>query len=199
MRVSPRRLFLGAVAGVLAVVASLSGATPRAAMAAACPPPPTSEQPFLGWGDQNDYVLATGGDFSARSQAWTLSGGAARVADQAPDAAAHSSSTGALYLPPGSSATSPCVTAPHIVGWVRLFAKSVGATTGALDVQVIVHGSVYQAGIISAGGGWAPTPMLDANAPQYSGAATYQVRLTPVGQDAAFRVDDVYVDPLIHR
>jgi hypothetical protein len=183
----------------VALAAGLSAGTPSSAIAGACPPPPAPVQPFVGWADQNDYVMTTGGDFAAGAPAWTLSGGAARVADQAPDPLARSSSPGALYLPAGSSATSPCVTAPHIVGWVRLFAKSVGAVTGQLRVQVIVHGTVYQAGMVSAGGGWAPTPILASDAPQYTGAVPSQVRLMPVGSGAAFAVDAVYVHPLMHR
>jgi hypothetical protein len=168
-------------------------------MAATCPPPPTPLQAFLGWGDTNTYVLSTGGDFGAGSAAWTLSGGAARVNDQAPDPFSRALGAGALYLPPGSSATSPCTTAPGIVGWVRFYARSVGAADGGLRVEVIVHDTTYKAGTISAGASWAPTPLLDSGAPLYKGAVAYQVRLTPVGPGAAFTVDGIYVDPLMHR
>jgi hypothetical protein len=37
--------------------------------------------------------------------------------------------------------------------------------------------------------------MLPSNAPNYSGAVAYQVRLTPVGSGGAFTVDDIYFDP----
>jgi hypothetical protein len=98
----------------------------------------------------------------------------------------------ALYLPAGSSATSPCTTAPNIVGLVRFFAK--GASTGGrLKVEVLVKGNTYLAGTITAWSGWAPAPMLFSNAPAYKGAVGYQVRLTASG--AAFTVDDVYFDP----
>ena len=193
------RLCATAVAAAATLVASLSGGAPGTAMAAACPPPPTPLQAFLGSGDTNAYVMATGGDFGAGSATWTLSGGAARVNDQAPDPFARATGAGALYLPPGSSATSPCTTAPGIVGWVRFYARSAGGAAGGLRVEVIVHGTTYQAGTISAGAGWAPTPLLASGAPLLKGAVAYQVRLTPVGPGAAFTVDGVYVDPLMHR
>jgi hypothetical protein len=194
----PRRL-CAAAAAAATLAAGLSGGAPGMAMAAACPPPPTPLEAFLGSGDANSYVMATGGDFGARSPAWTLSGGATRVNDQAPDPFASTSGAGALFLPPGSSATSPCTTAPGIVGWVRFYARSAGASAGGLRVEVIVHGTMYEAGTVSAGGGWAPTSLLDSGAPFYKGAVAYQVRLTPVGPGAAFTVDGVYVDPLMHR
>jgi hypothetical protein len=149
--------------------------------------------------DEYAYVMTTGGEFGTGSPAWTLTGGAARIADQAPDVFAPLGSSGALYLPPGSSATSPCVTAPGIVGLVRLYTKSVGDPGGQLNVQVIVHGTTYPTPLIAAGPGWAPTPLQQSDAPAYKGAVTYQVRLSPVGPGAAFDVDDVWIDPLMHR
>ena len=37
--------------------------------------------------------------------------------------------------------------------------------------------------------------MRPSTAPAYKGAVTYQVRLTVVGSNAAFTVDDAYFDP----
>jgi hypothetical protein len=184
------------VAAAAACVAGLSGA-PRSAQAAACPPPPTPVYAFPD--DQLAYVMTTGGDFGAASPGWTLTGGATRVADQAPDPVGPVNGTGALYLPPGSSATSPCVTAPGIVGLVRLYAKSVGAQGGQLNVQVIVHGTTYPTPLVAPAAYWAPTPLQESGAPAYKGAVTYQVRLSPAGSGAAFDVDDVWIDPLMHR
>lgn len=178
-------LFATAVGAALSVGAG-------AAAAATCPPPPASVHPFVPWADSNDYVLATGGSFEPGTPAWSLSGGAALVADNAPNGLDPASDARALSLPSGASATSACVTAPQIVGIVRFFARS-DASSGALRVEVLVKGSVYQAGSVSAGSSWAPTPMLSSNAPAYKGSVSYQVRLTAIG--AAFTVDDVYFDP----
>jgi hypothetical protein len=196
-RLLRRRSLATAVTVAAAVATGLSSGATSAALAATCPPPPKPVYAFPG--DQTDYVMTTGGAFGAGSPAWTLTGGATRVADQAPAPFPSDGGEGALYLPPGSSATSPCVTAPGIVGWVRLYAKSVGAAGGRLSVQIIVHGTVYSAGTVTPGAGWAPTPLLRSDAPLYKGAVTYQVRLAPVGPGAAFDVDDVWIDPLMHR
>lgn len=185
-----RGLALTAVAAAL--VAAAFTTTTETAFAATCPPPPTAVQPFVPWGDAHDYVLTTGGSFEPGAPAWTLSGGAALVSDNAPNTLDPSTDSHALFIPAGGSATSPCVTAPQIVGIVRFFAKA-AASTAELRVQILVKGAVYDAGTITAGSQWAPSPMLASNAPAYKGAVAYQVRLIASGD--AFTVDDVYFDP----
>ena len=178
------------------LVALIAATTTGGALAAACPPPPSDVYPFKPWQDAGSYVLTTGGGFEPGTGAWTLSGGAKVVGgDNAPNALDPASNSNALYLPAGSSALSACVTAPQIVGIVRMFAKSTG---GQLKVEILVKGGTYQAGSISAGSAWAPSPMLSSNAPNYKGAVTYQVRLTNLGA-GAFTVDDVYFDPYVQR
>jgi hypothetical protein len=189
--VSLRRCLV-VLAVLLAAVAALSASV---AGAATCPPPPTPLQPFVWWGDSNQYVLTTGGSFEKGVPGWTLSGGAKIVSDNAPNRLDPATDSQALYLPAGSSATSACVTAPQILGIVRFFAKNAGVAWGGMKVEVIVKGSVYQAGTVFPGSTWAPTPILLSYAPAYKGAVTYQVRLTPVGAGSAFVVDDVYFDP----
>jgi hypothetical protein len=51
------------------------------------------------------------------------------------------------------------------------------------------------AGTITGESSWAPTKILPSSAPAYKGAVTYQVRLTVVGSNGAFTVDDTYFDP----
>ena len=191
-------LLLGAVV-VIVATATLGAFSAAPAAAATCPPPPTSLQPFAPWNDTHDYVLTTGGSFEQGAAAWTLTGGAAVVYGNAPNKYDKWSDSQSLYLPAGSSATSPCVTAPMIKGIVRFFAKNLGDSGGALDVQILVKGGVYDAGTITAGGGWGPSPIIVSTAPNYSGAVAYQVRLIPVGAGAAFDVDDVYFDPYCSR
>jgi hypothetical protein len=91
------------------------------------------------------------------------------------------------------------VTAPHIAGIVRFFARNAGPSTSGLEVEILVKGKVYQAGTVTAGSSWSPTPILPSNAPDYKGAVTYQIRLSAVGAGAAFTVDDVYFDPYCSR
>lgn len=180
------------VALLTAALVAAAGAGAPTALAATCPPPPSPQQPFVSWSDDAEYVLTTGGSFESGSAPWKLNGGASIVGDNAPNPLDPSGDSRALYIPAGASATSACVTAPHIVGIVRFFARNV-ASTGQLKVEILVKGAVYEAGTISAGFHWAPSPMLASNAPNYKGAVTYQVRLTAIGGD--FTVDDLYFDP----
>jgi hypothetical protein len=184
-----RGLALASVAACTAAALTVSVGT---AAAADCPPPPAPYQPFLSWSDTHSYVLTTGGSFEKGSAPWSLGGGAAVVNGNAPNKLDPATDSQSLYLPAGSSATSACVTAPKIVGVVRFFARS-SAPGAQLKVEILVKGGVYQAGVVTAGSGFAPSPMLVSNAPAYSGAVTYQVRLTALGGD--FNVDDVYFDP----
>lgn len=184
-----RGLSLAVLAACAVAALALGSGT---ASAAACPPPPPSLHPFTPWADAYDYVLTTGGSFEPGAPAWSLAGGAGTVADNAPNALDQAGDSSALYLPAGASATSACTTAPHIVGIVRFFAKA-DDPSAQLHVEVLVKGKVYDAGTISAGSDWAPSPMLPSNAPNYKGAVAYQVRLTAIG--GGFTVDDVYVDP----
>jgi hypothetical protein len=169
------------------------------AKAASCPPPPASVQPFTPWSDSASYVLTTGASFEQGTAGWALTGGAQIVSGNAPNKLDPASASHSLYLPAGSSATSPCTTAPHIVGIVRFFLKNMGTSSGGLHVQVLVKGQTYDAGTITAGSNWQPSAMLPSQAPNYSGAVAYQVRLTPIGSGSAFTVDDVYFDPYVSK
>jgi hypothetical protein len=180
-------------------LAAMVGADVRAASAADCPPPPSAVQPFLNWADTNSYVLTTGGSFEPGSALWSLSGGANLTAGNAPNPIDSSSDSYSLSLPSGSSVTSACVTAPKIVGIVRFFARSSGTVGTQLKVEVLVKGRVYQAGTVTPGSSWTPSPMLSSDAPAYKGAVTYQVRLTATGSGGAVNVDDVYFDPYVSR
>ena len=185
------KAFTAAVLPVLCAAAWAAAAV-GTATAATCPPPPTAVHPFMPWSDGNDYVLTTGGGFESSTSGWSLRGGSGFVSDNAPNALDPASDSHALSIPAGGSATSPCTTAPQIVGIVRFFAKT--ATPGAqLKVEVLVKGGTYDAGTITAGSSWSPSPMLSSNAPAYKGAVAYQVRFTASG--GAFTVDDVYFDP----
>jgi hypothetical protein len=190
------RISLLAIVGVACAAAmSLTAGVVAPAKGATCPPPPTSVHPFTPWNDSASYVLTTGASFEQGSVGWKLSGGAQILSGNAPNSLDPASDSHSLYLPAGSSATSPCTTAPHIVGIVRFFLRNVGVSTGGLHVQVLVKGNTYDAGTVTAGSGWQPSAMLPSNAPNYSGAVAYQVRLTPVGSGAAFTADDIYFDP----
>jgi hypothetical protein len=185
------------LSGVLAAI--MGAGAPSRAAAADCPPPPDPVYPFLAWGDWAPYVPATGGTFEAGVASWSLSGGATVVNENTRFLSDSPTSTRSLYLPAGASATSRCVTAPKIVGIVRFFVRNARTSTGQLKVEVLVKGKTYPAGTFSAQTAWAPTPVLVSTAPQYKGAVTYQVRISALGTDAAFMIDDVYFDPFRGR
>lgn len=186
---------LTVLACVVVAAAVVASVVAPAATAMSCPPPPKTVYPFLPWGDGNGYVLATGGTFEAGQPSWTLQGGAKIVSGNEPFYADSITDKQSLYLPAGSSAISPCTTAPNIVAYVRFFVKNSGVSGGQLKVEVLVNGVTYQAGTIKASAWW-PTAKLQAAAPTTYGPTPYQVRLTPIGTGSAFTVDDVYLDPL---
>jgi hypothetical protein len=192
MKQSLRNLKLVSFASVLIASVAIAATAASVASAATCPPPPASVHPFVPWSDSNDYVPTTGGSFEPGQPDWSLSGGASIVNDNAPNSLDPTTDSHALHLTGGSSVTSACVTAPGILGVVRLFAKSNG---GQLHVEILVKGGVYDAGTITAGSKWSPSPILVSNAPAYKGAVTYQIRLTAVGANADFTIDDIYFDP----
>jgi hypothetical protein len=189
----------GLMLSLVVAFAATVGVQVRAASAADCPPPPSAVQPFLKWSDQNSYVLTTGGSFEPGSAPWSLSGGAKVATGNAPNPIGSSSDSYSLLLPPGSSVTSACVTAPKIVGIVRFFARNSGTVGTQLKVEVLVKGRVYQAGLVTPGSSWQPTPMFRSDAPEYKGAVTYQVRLSATGSGGAVNLDDVYFDPYVSR
>jgi hypothetical protein len=156
----------------------------------ACSIAPTS-QPFAPWLDPAWYELAPGGDFE--TPAWTLTGGAQRVAGSDPFAATGTLGSWSVSLPAGASAQSPplCVDAAYPT--IRFFTSGVGS----LAVSVVYGNLTLPAGVAVAAGGWSPTlPMLTDSAlvaATSDGSAQVSVRITALLGDV--RVDDVFVDP----
>jgi hypothetical protein len=197
-----------AMLGTLALAVPMLGIDASVASAAACPPPPVSSQAFSSFGDGQSYVLANDGTFDpiahgSQSSPWTLSGGASIVADNDPWNLGHGATGSALSLPAGSSATSGCTTAPMITSIVRFFVKNTGDPNGQLHVQILVNGGkngTLDGGIISAGSSWAATSSIVLFwANPLKGAVQLQIVLTPIGADASFEVDDVFIDPFLSR
>lgn len=199
---------LPAVLGMLALAVPILGIETGVASAATCPPPPVSSGTFSSFGDSQGYVLANDGSFDpiaagSKDSAWTLTGGASIVADNSPWNLSHGTTASALSLPAGSSAVSACTTAPMITSIVRFFVKNTGDPNGSLHVQIIVNGGkngTLDGGTITATNSWAATsPIVLPWANPLKGAVQLQVELTPVGANASFEVDDVYIDPFLSR
>ena len=109
-----------------------------------------------------------------------------------------------LLLPAGSSAYSGTVCFALGNWHLRMLAKNVGSTNGALRVQVIVPSllggllTVLDGGTVGANSTWAPSPrfqLLLSNVTSLLGTKAVAFRFTPVGKGAAFQIDDVYLDP----
>jgi hypothetical protein len=160
----------------------------------------TLSQPFLAWGDSSSYELVPGGDFTSSPSAWTLSGGAQRVAGGEPYAVSGAGGGYSLALPQGATAQSPSVCVNASYPTFRFFARNQGVASTVL-VQIVYRtllGSVsVPVGVVALSGEWQPTlPMLTgslATAALSGGTAEVALRFTAI--TGASRVDDVFVDP----
>lgn len=148
-------------------------------------------QPFTTWGDPASYELVPAGDFETGG--WTLAGGAQLVAGSEPYAATGALGATSLSLPAGSSAQSPTTCVDLTYPTVRFFV----AGTGSALVSIVDGNLSLPAGIVTAPGGWEPTPVMITTSPVFGllggGRADVSVRLDALSGDP--RVDDVFIDP----
>ena len=189
---------------VLAVLAA-AVALPGIAQAALSCADGTTKRPFMPWLDPLAYVLAPGGAFESDSTSWRLANGAQIVAGNEPFKANAASDDQSLYLPAGSSATSPYICVGLLDPTVRFFAKNRGSLLGAVNVEALIRTPLgvvtLPVGAAAGLGVWAPSlplPLLaDALAPLDldDGTAEVAFRFKPTGLLAAWQIDDVYVDP----
>ena len=201
------RAALRLVVGATIVAALASTSTAKAGAIATGPASycdPTSSQAFARWGDYSAYVLLANGGFESGSTGWTLSGGAKVVSGNESYFLHGPRDSHSLLLPAGSSAYSGTVCFALGDWHLRFMAKNVGSKTGTLHVQVIVPSlvggllTVVDGGTVSAGGSWMPSPrlaLLLSNVTSLLGTKAVAFRFTPVGQGAAYQIDDVYLDP----
>jgi hypothetical protein len=163
--------------------------------------------PFLRWLDPLPYTLAPDGGFEDGAQGWALSRGARVVAGNEPFALSGLGSR-SLYLPAGSSATSPRMCVGLLLPVVR-FVSSGGGFLGYLQVEAVYTDSrgrerslVLLPGALPTRS-WQPTlPMLQLagliNTVSLNGLTTeMSFRFTPRGLFGGgnWQIDDVYVDP----
>ena len=170
-----------------------------------------ASQPFLPWLDPFRYVLAPRATFERGTVGWRLAGGAAIVTGNEPFLAS-GPGTHSLYLPSGSSATTPSMCVELLNPTVRYFARNRGSVLlSSLAVDVLfedpLKGTVraLPAGVHTGGSSWHPSlpsvVLLDFLAPALSrdGHIAVAFRFRPVGVGARWQMDDVYVDPFIQR
>jgi hypothetical protein len=158
----------------------------------------TVSQPFARWGDTNNYVLVPGGAFESGASGWKLAGGAKVVSGNETFYVHSSADRHSLYLPSGSSATTPpmCFAAGD---WhVRFFS----AGPGTVRVKIVVKSalgllSVLDGGSVSSGSTWKPSPQVGLLLTNICGVlATDSISLRFVpANTSGLRIDDVYLDP----
>jgi hypothetical protein len=162
-------------------------------------------QVFRPWGDLANYSRLENGGFESGTPPWLLRGGANIVSGNEPFfISGNRSDSRSLLLPQGSTAYSgfSCFA---IGDWhLRFVMRNVGARTGALRVQVVVQDllgnllTVLDGGTVTGGSTWAPSPRMLlplTNVIWLIGTREVAFRFTPVGRNAAYQIDDVYLDP----
>lgn len=190
---------------------SVTAAPARAGLGVACPDP--ASQVFKPWGDYAYYGYAPNGGFESGTTGWSLSGGAKLAAGNESFFVHGAGERYSLSLPSGSSATSPPMCVSLLNGKMRFFAANAGSSTSRLRVQVLYRGGVggllgslgsllglADVGYVSAGSAWQPSEavgMLGGTLPLLT--QSVQFRFTPADSSGSWKIDDVYLDPLLHR
>jgi hypothetical protein len=173
----------------------------------------STSQAFAPWYDFASYWYAPNGGFETGSTGWSLAGGAKVVPGNSTLFNAGADDRYSLSLPKGSSATSPPMCVSLFSSKMRFFAANYGSPSSKLKVQVVYNGGVggllsiitkllglSDVGYVEAGSAWQPsTPvgMLSGALPLLT--TSVQFRFTPADANGAWLVDDVYLDPLMHR
>lgn len=183
----------GLLAPGIAGAQANAGSSTRLGVLNTCTPSGLS-RPFAPWWDFSRYELVRGGDFE--TSAWTLSGGARRVAGSEPYAVTGTRGSSSLSLPRGSSARSPrtCVAATYPS--IRFFI----AGKGLVAINLRDGRAVIPAGVVLAAGKWAPTPVMLTLSPVLAvlSGGSAKVSVTFTGLSGSPRIDDVFIDPWGH-
>lgn len=160
---------------------------------------PTSK-PFSQFGDYRNYTFAPDGGLEAGGSGWSLSGGAKVVSGNEPFFVHSPSDSRSLYLPVGSSASTPPACMGTLSTFIRFFVKN--SSGGSLRVQVVYRGllggvvGTLNWATLSGSSSWSPSPPILNLQSLLSllGAKSVQLKFYAVG--APSQVDDIYVDPL---
>ena len=188
---------------ISAALLALPATSAQAALGVACPLP--ASHPFAPWGDAAYYAFVPNGGFENGATGWTLGGGARVIAGNEPFSVHAAGDRAALSLPAGSSATSPRMCIGALSMKMRFFARNTASSDARLKVKVLYDGGLGQllgiadAGTVS-GGQWHPSPaigMLGGALPLLT--QDVRIRFTPADSMGTWAIDDVYVDPLMHR
>jgi hypothetical protein len=211
----PARILLGlaTLASAAAVTASAAAPAHAASLGLACPNPTSPVFQPVDRTDGAYYAAAPDGGFEHGATGWTLAGGAHVVSGNEPWMVGSVADSHSLSLPAGSSATSPPMCIGLLDSKMRLFIQNTGAASSNMRVQVI-----YNGGVGALLGGLGSTLRISDQA-TFAGTMTWQAtqpylllggvlplltqsvqfRFTPLSTGGNWRIDDVYLDPLMHR
>jgi hypothetical protein len=197
----------GALAGALLTLA-LAGQAQAAGVSNPydCTPDAVVSQSFAGWNDFALYTPAPDAGIENGAAGWTLGAGAKIVADNEPWRIGGAGDSRSLELPANTYAvTAPmCIdrTFPHF----RLFANRL-ASKGDLRIDVLFYDEKGNIKATSAYthhptlSGWRPTTMINIGVfttKTTVSAAPVAFRFSTT-KDSGYRIDDVYVDPMMRH
>jgi hypothetical protein len=155
-----------------------------------------TSQPFARWGDMRNYV--PGGSFESGAVGWKLNGGAKVVSGNEPFYVRSTADRYSLYLPAGSSVTTP----PMCFGLGNWNARFFSVGSGTIRVKIVVKSllgvlSILDGGTASSGSTWRPSPqvgLLLTNVTGLLAVDSISLRFVPANT-SGIRIDDVYLDP----
>jgi hypothetical protein len=192
------RLFFG-LTGVLAVLAGFALPSNAGLLSTGDPSycDPNTFQAFDRFGDGSNYMLTPGGSFERGTPDWDLNGGARVTRGNESYFLNGRGDDDSLYMPSGSSATSPtmCFAAGD---WHLRF---VGKGSGRVHVTVQVDSllglvSILDGGTVSPDGTWSPSPRVGLLLSNVGGLLTTKaIALKLTARNGSVQIDDVYLDP----
>jgi hypothetical protein len=192
------RLFFG-LTGVMAVLAGFALPSDAGLIgtgkASYCDP--FSFQAFKPWMDSSNYMLTPGGSFESGTPSWALTDGA-KVTSGNESFYLHSKSdSNSLYMPSGSSATSPTMCFAAGDWHLRFVGKGSGRVKVTIQVNSVLGVvSILDGGTVSANGTWTPSPRVGLLLSNVGGLLTTKaISLRLTASNGSVQVDDVYLDP----
>lgn len=175
-------------------VAAASGAH---AAEAGCTPISGGRTYLADYGDDNNYVLIRGGDFSSSYSPWTVRSASIDRYSNETDNVTGSYSTGALKIAPGGSATAPTTCVTWNDDRLRFFYKAPAGTSVRVSVKATsgIGSYTINSYVTSTSNDWQLSPEILI--PDWTDATgTEQVSLTLANSSSAsVMIDDVLVDP----
>ncbi len=198
--VSPVRFATAVIVGALLLVMTPSAKAGVIGTGAASYCDPHSSQAFQAFGDRSNYMLMPGGSFEEDTPSWRLSGGAKIVSGNEPFYLRSRTDRRSLYMPAGSSATTPtmCFAAGD---WHLRFVGISPSRSSKLKVTVNVASllgvvSILDGGTVSSDGTWEPSPQVGLLLTNVGGLLTTKaISIRFTATSGTTQIDDAYLDP----